>query len=136
MDLYYNLNKWIDAKARILHFANDYGQLDMLIALQEAERKIDSFIVLDENRAVAKSNYIVKKRKIKYLNPKEPIVLKKYDVVMISDENAIVDLETICKLATTIILLKTKKLKENILNLGFDIATDIENLIILKKNLQ
>ena len=39
--------------------------------LQESQRKIDSVIVFEENRAVAKTNYIVKKRKIHYLNPSE-----------------------------------------------------------------
>lgn len=133
LDLYYNLNKWIDTKARILHFANDYGQLDMLITLQEPLRKIDSVIVLNENRAVAQSNYIVKKRKIQYLSPTEPIVPNRYDVVLISDENAVVSLETICNLATTVILLKASDLKEVVLNLGFDVAIAIENLIVLKK---
>jgi 1-acyl-sn-glycerol-3-phosphate acyltransferase len=134
LDLYYNLNKWIDTKARILHFANDYGQLDMLLALQEPLRKINSVIVLDENRAVAQSNYIVKKRKIQYLNPTESLTPNKYDVVLISDENAVVSLETICNLATTVILLKSSDLKAVVLNLGFEISFETENLIVLKKN--
>lgn len=135
LGLYYNLNKWIDTKARILHFANDYGQLDMLLALQEPLRKIDSIIILDENSAVAQSNYIVKKRKIQYLNPTEPNVSKNYDVVLISDENAVVSLETICNLATTVILLKSNDLKELVLNFGFDVVIDLENLSVLKKKL-
>jgi 1-acyl-sn-glycerol-3-phosphate acyltransferase len=133
LDLYYNLNKWIDTKARILHFANDYGQLDMLIGLQEPLRKIDSLIVLDENRVVAESNYIVRKRKIQYLNTNEPIVLKKYDVVLISDEKAVIDWEEICNLTATIILLNSNNLKDKVLSFGFEIDHDIENLIVLKK---
>ena len=34
----------IYSKAKILHLANDYGQLDVLFALQEPQRKIHSFI--------------------------------------------------------------------------------------------
>ncbi|HKO75898.1 MAG TPA: 1-acyl-sn-glycerol-3-phosphate acyltransferase [Flavobacterium sp.] len=134
LDLYYNLNKWIDTKARILHFTNDFGQLDILLALQESLRKIDSVIVLDENRTVAQSNYIVKKRKIQYLNPTESIVSKNYNVVLISDENAVVSLETICNLATTVILLKCNGLKEVVLSFGFETDIEIENLIVLKKS--
>ncbi|HEU4789083.1 MAG TPA: 1-acyl-sn-glycerol-3-phosphate acyltransferase [Flavobacterium sp.] len=136
LDLYYSLNKWVDSKARILHFANDFGQLDMLIALQESQRKIDSVIVLDENRAVAQSNYIVKKRKIRYLNPTEPIGFKKYDVVLISDKQASNNLEAICNLTTTVILLNAENLKDTVSNFGFDIDIKNENLIVLKKKIQ
>ncbi|QKJ63301.1 MMPL family transporter [Flavobacterium sp. M31R6] len=136
LDLYYSLNKWIDSKARILHFANDFGQLDMLLALQEPQRKIESVIVLDENRAVAQTNYIVKKRKIQYLNPIKPIVPNKYDVILISDKNASNNLEAICNLATTIILLNAENLKDSVLNFGFDITFDNEKLIVLKKKIQ
>jgi 1-acyl-sn-glycerol-3-phosphate acyltransferase len=135
LELYYSLNKWIDSKARILHFANDYGQLDMLMALQESQRKIDSVIVSDENRAVAQTNYIVKKRKIHYLDPNVSIVPKKYDYVLISDKNVSNNLEAICNLATNIILLNVENIKETILNFGFDISVDNKNLIVLKKKI-
>jgi 1-acyl-sn-glycerol-3-phosphate acyltransferase len=136
LELYHSLNKSIDAKAKILHLANDYGQLDILLALQEPQRKIDSLIVLDENRAVAQTNYILKKRKIHYLDPNEVIPPKKYDVVLISDEKAQNNLETICNLAETVILLNAENLKETVLNFGFDIEFDTEDLIIVKKKRQ
>lgn len=132
-DLYYSLNKWIGTKARILHFANDFGQLDMLLVLQEPQRKIESIVLLDENRAVAQTNYIIKKRKIQYLDTSKPIAPNKYDVVLISDENAIVDMETICNLATTIILLNPIGLKGDIPLLDFEIVFDTEDLIVIKK---
>jgi 1-acyl-sn-glycerol-3-phosphate acyltransferase len=133
LELYHSLNKWIDSKARILHLANDYGQLDVLLALQEPQRKIDSLIVLDENRAVAQTNYVLKKRKIHYLDSSQEITPKKYDVVLISNENAQNDLETICNLAETVILLKAKKIKGIVLNFGFEIELDNEDLIVVKK---
>jgi hypothetical protein len=135
LELYHNLNKWIDSKARILHFTNDFGQLDVLLALQESQRKIDSMIVLNENRAVAQTNYIVSKRKIHYLNPTDSIASKKYDVVLISNENTIINLEEICNLTTTVILLNTKKIKTTVLGFGFEIEFESENLIILKKKI-
>jgi 1-acyl-sn-glycerol-3-phosphate acyltransferase len=135
LELYHSLNKWIDSKARILHFTNDFGQLDVLLALQEPLRKIDSVIVLNENRAVAQTNYIVSKRKIHYWNSIEPIVLKKYDVVLISDDSAISNLEEICNLITTVILLNTKKLKTTVLGFGFEIEFESENLIVVKKKI-
>jgi hypothetical protein len=118
-----------------LHFTNDFGQLDVLLALQEPLRKIDSVIVLNENRAVAQTNYIVCKRKIHYWNSIEPIVLKKYDVVLISDDSAISNLEEICNLTTTVILLNAKKLKTTVLGFGFEIEFESENLIVVKKKI-
>ncbi|WP_281226012.1 1-acyl-sn-glycerol-3-phosphate acyltransferase [Flavobacterium aquiphilum] len=134
-NLYYKLNKFLDAKAKILHFADDYGQLDMLMALQEPQRKIDSVILSDENRAVAQSNYILRKRKIQYLDPAKLILHKKYDIVLISDKQGSSDLESICNLASIVILLNAENLKDTVVNFGFETATDIsiENLIVLKK---
>jgi 1-acyl-sn-glycerol-3-phosphate acyltransferase len=133
LELYHSLNKRIDAKAKILHLANDYGQLDVLLALQEPQRKIDSLIVSNENRAVAQSNYLLQKRKIQYFDPNEPIVPKKYEVVLISNKNTKSDLETICNLAETVILLNAENLKETVLNFEFEIEFDNEDLIVVKK---
>lgn len=134
--LYHNLNQWMDSKARILHLGNDFGQLDLLIALQEPQRKIDSVIVLDENRAVAQSNYIVRKRKIHYYSTIDLLASKKYDVVLISDGSGVSDLEFICNLATTVILLKSDNLKKTVVSFDFEIVCDTENLIVIKKKIQ
>jgi uncharacterized protein len=136
LELCYNLNKWIDSKARILHFGTDYGQLDVLLTLQEPLRKMDSILLLDENRTVAKSNYIVKKRKINYLNQNDLGTIKQYDVVLISDEKAVNNLEVICKLANKVIVLKSKKRKESILSFGFEIEYETEKMIVAKKRIQ
>ncbi|TRX31243.1 MMPL family transporter [Flavobacterium sp. ZT3R18] len=133
LELYYELDKWIDSKARILHIANDYGQLDVLLSFQQSQRKIESFIANDLNRAVAKTNYILKKRNIQYLDSSEAIVAKKYDIVLISDKNTKINLELICDLSETVILLNAENLKDTILNLGFEIDIEIDNLTGLKK---
>lgn len=136
LELYYQLNDRLDTNAKILHFANDYGQLDILMTLQESPRKIDSVIVSDENRAVAQTNYILKKRKIQYFDSIPSIVSKKYDFVLISNPNIEINLETICNLAPTIILLKSDYLKNKILLFDFEIAFETQNLIVLKKTAQ
>lgn len=133
LQLYFDLNKWIDFKARILHIANDYGQLDILLALQEPQRKIDSVIISEENRAIAKTNYLLKKRKIHYLDPNTLSTLKNYDVVLISNEEAVTNLVGVCNLASTIIILKNKNLKELIASFGFQIEHETEEMIVLKK---
>jgi 1-acyl-sn-glycerol-3-phosphate acyltransferase len=44
MSCYYELNKHIPEKASILRLADDYGQWDALLALQQPQRKISGFI--------------------------------------------------------------------------------------------
>ncbi|WP_348799556.1 1-acyl-sn-glycerol-3-phosphate acyltransferase [Flavobacterium adhaerens] len=133
LGLYYELNKWIAPKAKILHFADDLGQLDVLLALQEAQRKIDSVIISENNKAVAERNYLVSKRIISYYSQYEILEAKKYDVVLVSSQDDSYPWETVCKLASTIILLKNDKLKETVLSFGFEIEFEIENMIIAKK---
>lgn len=132
LELYYKLYSIISPKAKILHLANDYGQLDVLLSLQESQRKIDSFIADIEKRAVAKTNYIVQKRIIHYLETREEFENNKYETVLISDKNCEIGTE-IYQLTNTVILVNASNLKEALLELGFDIDNESENLIVFKK---
>ncbi|HEY6143026.1 MAG TPA: 1-acyl-sn-glycerol-3-phosphate acyltransferase [Flavobacterium sp.] len=132
LELYHKLNPLISAKAKILHIANDYGQLDILLSLQESQRKIDSFIADDEKRAVAKKNYIVQKRTIHYIETKDEFENKKYEAVLISDKTE-EDWAKICELTSTIILVNSPSLKEAAISFGFEIEIDNKDLIVLNK---
>lgn len=81
-NLYFRLNKFVDKNAKILHFADDYGQLDAILTLQEADRKIFSYIRDEEKRAVAFHNYLINRRKIQYIP--EISEAKKIDTLLIS----------------------------------------------------
>lgn len=65
---YYLLNQFIESDAKIIHHANDFGQTDMLLILNEAKRKIYSFIKEEQKRNIAKQNFIVKRRNIYYMD--------------------------------------------------------------------
>ena len=132
LELYYKLNSIISPKAKVLHLAYDYGQLDVLLSLHESQRKIDSFIADEEKRAVAKTNYIVKKRIIRYLETKEEFENNNYEVVLISDKKQEVNTK-ICQRSNTVILINSSNLKDEITAFGFDIDIESENLIVLKK---
>jgi 1-acyl-sn-glycerol-3-phosphate acyltransferase len=134
LELYFNLNKHISAKAKILHLANDYGQLDALLGLQEPQRKIVSFIADEEKRDVAKTNYISKKRKISYVENLEMTFENQYEVVLISDENYTDDILKIAALTSSIILVDCSRLKNTITNFGFDSVLEENGLIVYKKN--
>ncbi|RRJ93997.1 1-acyl-sn-glycerol-3-phosphate acyltransferase [Flavobacterium macacae] len=86
--LFYNLNKVIEPKAKILRIADDYGEFDLLLALQESQRKVDSYIENSEKREIASTNYILKKRSISYLNSLENLDFK-YDILIVNSEDTL-----------------------------------------------
>ena len=87
------MNKHISSTANILHFADDFGQKDVLLTLYQAGRRIYSLQKNAENKAVAENNYIVQRRKIHYINAVSEIK-KPIDVVLVSCKNfSLSDLE-------------------------------------------
>lgn len=132
LETYYNLNKYIDSKAKILHLANDYGQLDVLLTLQEPQRKVFSFINDEEKLAVAKTNYFLKKRKIFYSDPLESAFENQHEILLISDESYVAAFEKII-LSTTIILINCPDLKTKLIAAGFEITAEENDITVLKK---
>ncbi|MCC9017836.1 1-acyl-sn-glycerol-3-phosphate acyltransferase [Flavobacterium lipolyticum] len=133
LEVYYRLNKQLSAKDRILHLSNDYGQLDVLLSLQEPQRKITSFNFDEEKRAISKTNYFLKKRKISYLDTLEPALQNQYDVLLISDKNQANDLEKIISLTSTVILLNPSDLKNTLITFDFECVFEDNSIIVLKK---
>ncbi|WP_406844877.1 1-acyl-sn-glycerol-3-phosphate acyltransferase [Flavobacterium soyae] len=132
LETYFNLNKHINPKAKILHLGNDYGQLDVLLALQEPQRKIFSFINDEEKVLVAKTNYFLKKRKISYLDSLDSVVENQYEIVLISDENYASDLEKVTA-ASSIILVNSSHLKTKLKDFGFEVVAEENAIIVLNK---
>lgn len=132
LETYYNLNKYIDSKAKILHLANDYGQLDVLLTLQEPQRKVFSFINDEEKLAVAKTNYFLKKRKIFYSDPLESAFENQHEILLISDESYVAAFEKII-LSTAIILINCPDLKTKLIAAGFEITAEENDITVVKK---
>ena len=131
LPLYHQLNTMIPPKAKILHFANDYGQLDVLLSLQQPQRKIISFIGDEEKRWVAQTNYILKKRNILYAEDIKQ--LPEFDLILISaiaDES---EIETALQKATHIILLGNSQYTPVLINFGFTITAEYNGIISLHK---
>lgn len=134
LETYYNLNKYIDSKAKLLHLTNDYGQLDVLLTLQEPQRKVFSFINDEEKLAVAKTNYFLKKRKILYSDQIEPAFENQHEILLISDESYAAAFEKII-LSTAIILISCPDLKGKLIAAGFEITAEENAITVLKKKL-
>uniref|UniRef100_UPI002624CB2F lysophospholipid acyltransferase family protein n=1 Tax=Flavobacterium sp. TaxID=239 RepID=UPI002624CB2F len=131
--LYFKLNKKIDSDAKVLHLANDYGQLDVLLTLQESKRKIQSYIVDEQKRNVAKTNYILKKRSIDYLDS----VLendKKWNTLLISNvDSAIVKALDWPNSASQVVLMGSFELENYFISLGFVVVNQEYEILVLKK---
>ncbi|HJY12793.1 MAG TPA: lysophospholipid acyltransferase family protein, partial [Flavobacterium sp.] len=134
LEIYYRLNTHLSAKAKILHLASDHGQLDVLLTLQEPQRKIHSYIADEEKSLVAKTNYFLKKRKITYLENLELALENQYDIVLISDENYNRAIEKIAAVTSSIILIDNSTLKPTLINFGFESVLEEDSIIVLKKN--
>nr|WP_294931493.1 1-acyl-sn-glycerol-3-phosphate acyltransferase [uncultured Flavobacterium sp.] len=132
LETYYHLNQHISAKAKIVHLGNDYGQVDVLLTLQEPQRKIDSYFADEEKRDIAKTNYIAKKRRIRYLENLETIQEIQYDAVLISDENYN-EIQKVVSTTPCVILVHSPGLKNTLISFGFDSVLEKNNLIIFKK---
>ena len=103
--IYFELNKHIPKDANILHYASDFGQKDVLLTLQQASRRIFTFIKDEERRETAEQTYVVKRRKISYIKDTTEIN-KKIDMLLISDENF--DINTVTELPETVIFVNIK----------------------------
>ncbi|MCS3532405.1 MMPL family transporter [Chryseobacterium sp. JUb7] len=103
--VYYEMNKYIPKDANILHFANDFGQKDIILTLQQAGRKVFTIIKDTEKRQTAQQNYLVKRRKINYIKDTTE-VSKNINVLLISDENF--NLNEVTEFPETIIFMGIK----------------------------
>ncbi len=128
MSYYHELNKQIGEKASILRLADDYGQWDALLALQQPQRRISSFIADEKKRAVAKMNYIARKRHIEYLE--EIRVGAKYDILLITGADNIPD---IADVSDRIIVLDAPQHEKGLLALGFEIEHQGSYFVAFKR---
>jgi len=121
--LYFELNKYIGKDANILHIANDYGQKDVLLTLQQAGRRVFSLIKNKEKRQIAENSYIVKTRKINYIENTSEIT-KDIDILLVSDPEF--NVNEIAQLPKTVIFVNT----ENIIfsNPGFNLVRTYESI--------
>jgi 1-acyl-sn-glycerol-3-phosphate acyltransferase len=130
--VYFQLNSVIKKDAKILHIADDYGQLDVLLALQQPKRKILCFLQNIEKRATASASYILKKRQIFYLNSVSE-ANQKSDVLLISAQHSDFVKEMELSDIKQIVLIDNFELKDHFASLGFEVSTNEKDLVVLKK---
>ncbi len=134
LETYHRLNKYVSSKANLIHLADDYGQLDVLLSLQGPHRKINSFISNEEKRATAKLNYLTNKRGINYLDDFNTIKVTNYEVAIISCINFDQDNDIIINCVNRIILINDLSNKNLIIAKGFKIESEENKIVVLIKS--
>ncbi|MDA3615214.1 1-acyl-sn-glycerol-3-phosphate acyltransferase [Polluticaenibacter yanchengensis] len=82
---YYAMFFHILPKAKIYHYADDFGQIDLLLSWQHPSRKMVTYIHNEEKRDAAKVNFLVGKRKIFYRDNDAPD-MEAADTLLISSQ--------------------------------------------------
>lgn len=132
---YYKLNSFINPDAKILHIASDYGQIDVLLCLQQAKRKIKSYNQNLEKRAISNSSYLVQKYTINYVDTIEKDILEN-DTLLISDNNFNFDqISRNLNNFQTVILLNSSNLLHKFEQTSFEIHSSDGDIIVFKKKL-
>lgn len=108
--VYYQLNNAFSNVEKIVHFSDDYGQIDFLLLMQQANRKIISFVKDQEKREIAATNYITKIRSLEYQTNFN--VIDEYQTLLISTEIEELYQEAINQFER-IVVLKNRNIKES-----------------------
>lgn len=130
--LYYKLNQHLPQEAKIANIANDFGQVDVLLTLQEPKRKLYTFINNPEKRGVAKNNFWVGKRNISYVDSIESI-FERANCLISNDLNEEIINDGWLEKIETVVLYNKLEAKSALINQGFVVCIEDINLIVLQR---
>ena len=82
--IYHELNFLLKNTGKIYRYADDFGEFDFVLTMQQAKRQLLTYIENEEKRAIAQTNYITKIREIDYLT--EEIIPEDCTVMIIDAE--------------------------------------------------
>jgi uncharacterized protein YcgL (UPF0745 family) len=74
----------VPMKSKIFHFADDFGQTDILLVSKYLDRKITTLINDNIKLAIAKNCYTSSKRKVKYISEIDKDDIQKMDCLLLT----------------------------------------------------
>lgn len=134
---YKTLLSSLGGKDRIIHISDEWGQLDLLMALDSVDRKIHCFLSNPNARAILRNNYLTHQySKIEVFDSMSEVMAEKANVLIIDTDSFDLSdlLEGKLDEITILILLKTaKKLSETAVGkFGFEIILREDALLYLE----
>ena len=135
---YRTILEFIGEKDKIIHLSKDYGQLDLLLALDAIDRKIYSYLKNHKARVILKNNYLTHQySKIAVLDSIEEaykqegnVLILNLDAVDLSEIKALFNNEI-----SILILLNSRisQIDQKTLQEGFSIEAQNDTFTILKR---
>ncbi len=86
-DIYQIVLDTVAKKDQVVHISKDAGQLDFLLALNAADRKIRTYIENENNRRIVKSSYITNTRNITCIDSIEELIQFKANTLIVNLKN-------------------------------------------------
>lgn len=129
-EVYHELNIALPMKLKILHIADDFGQLDILLISKSIERKITTFMQNDYNRSIAENCYTTKHRGVVYIDSTNNIELNRFDILLLSDVSSAEKLpDEVMESFDRIVIVNSRYLNEKFVNMGYS-KENISNKIV------
>ena len=134
--IYHALNMVLPMQSNILHIANDYGQVDILLVSKYLDRKITTFIKDSTKYIIAKNCFTNTHRKVNYILDFQNLDFQKFDTLLLTDANS---MEYVTNLDLgqfeNVVIVYNEKLVEKIRSLGYEIANKLDHVVVLKKSI-
>ncbi len=131
---YLVLNNKTPMKSKILHFADDFGQLDILLVAKSLDRRITTIISDNNKYTIVKNCYTNNHRKIKYALNVDDILLSDFEVLLVSTSNLFNQIdESIVLNFKTIIVFNNSLVVNRVVALGYNIQYEKESVVFLLK---
>ena len=133
-NVYHSLNEIVPMRSKILHIANDFGQIDILLVSKFLDRKITSFIKDKNKQSVARTCYTSKKRKVTYISEMNTLDYSIFETLLLTnpESESIIDDSKFEKFSKIVIVNRACSV-EKITALGFKIIKEKDQVILLEK---
>ncbi|MDT7828606.1 MMPL family transporter [Pricia sp. S334] len=125
--------------ATVAHISKDFGQLDLLLALDSNDRKIITFLEDQEARAILRNNYLTHNySKITVADTVDEVMERSAQVLIIDSAHyglSAIDMEKWQEIGTLIFLKKAMVLVEDAAKLGFEVEHKNDRFTVLKNHI-
>ena len=120
-------------KSSILHIADDYGQIDILLVSKYIDRRITTFIDNQTKVSVAKNCYASLLRKVNYVPDIKQVETQKFDSLLLTSSRS---MEIIDSFDLTnfeqIVCVNQDQNTSKIIEVGFEISYTDEYIVCFK----
>lgn len=133
--IYHALNLELPMQTNILHIADNYGQIDILLVSKSIDRKITTFIKDSNKYNIAKNCLTNHKRKVNYIVDFQNLDFQKLDTLLLTDGEATEFLINLnLNQFKKVIVVDNEELINKIIALGFETESERDHITVLKKS--